>query len=123
MTADDRVDAIFQATTYAELRQAMDGYYDEAVQQHPRLAGCAPLQVCLASGVYTYAAQDFQDFAGKTGESFPDAQRVLVAAYRHTSGLVVRCQPIYPDDSTEAPSSLLKYLADRSSERVSETLI
>ncbi|BEH29885.1 MULTISPECIES: hypothetical protein [pseudomallei group] len=81
MTTDDRIDAITQANTYAELRQAMDGYFDEAVQQYPRLAGCAPLQICLASGVYTHAVQDLQDFAGKTGESFPDAQRVLVAAY------------------------------------------
>ncbi|WP_174992991.1 hypothetical protein [Burkholderia arboris] len=81
MTADDRIDAVIQASTYAELRQAMDGYYEEAVQQYPSLAGCAPLQICLASGVYTHAVQDLQNFAGKTGESFPDAQRVLLAAF------------------------------------------
>ncbi|WP_321943147.1 hypothetical protein [Paraburkholderia tropica] len=80
MTADERIEGIQRATTYAELRAAMEGYTTEAVEQYPHLAGCAPLRKCLNGGVFVHAIVDLDEWEANTGETYPDARRVLTAA-------------------------------------------
>lgn len=80
MDDDQRLVAVQAATTYDELRQAMDGYYARAVELSAELRFCEPLRRCLEAGVYLHAITDLDDRERAVGAAFPAVRRILQSA-------------------------------------------
>ncbi|WP_156966258.1 hypothetical protein [Paraburkholderia bannensis] len=85
MTLSQRIAAINLANTYGELRDAMDGAWEEAIAGHPEIEGCAPLQNSLDNGMYDHALAALAHLAGTSGATYPDLHDVLAAASRRTA--------------------------------------
>lgn len=85
MTLSQRIAAINLANTYGELRDAMDGAWDEAVAAHPEIKGCAPLRKSLENGMYDPALVALAELTRTSGRTCLDLHDVLAAASQRTA--------------------------------------
>lgn len=85
MTLSQRIAAINLANTYGELRDAMDGAWEEAVAGHPEIEGCAPLRSSLDNGMYDHAMAVLGHLSGTSGATYADLHALLAAASQRTA--------------------------------------
>ncbi|WP_027820290.1 hypothetical protein [Paraburkholderia bannensis] len=85
MTLSQRIAAINLANTYGELRDAMDGFWDEAIAGPPEIEGCAPLRSSLDNGMYDHAMAALGHLSGTSGATYSDLHDVLAAASQRTA--------------------------------------
>jgi hypothetical protein len=85
MTLSQRIAAINLANTYGELRDAMDGAWEEAVAEHPEIAACEPLRNSLDNGMYDHALATLANLVSTSGATYSDLHDLLAAASQRTA--------------------------------------
>jgi hypothetical protein len=81
MDDDQRLAAIAAATTYEELRAAMAGYHERAVELYPN-ENFEHLRRCLEAGTYFHVVEDLNETEAHTGRTFLAIRPILEAAAR-----------------------------------------
>lgn len=85
MTLSQRIAAINLANTYGELRDAMDGFWDEAVAEHREIVTCVPLRNSVTNGMFDHALIALADLASSSAGRYPDLHDVLSAAAQRSA--------------------------------------
>jgi hypothetical protein len=80
MNADERIDGINRAGNYDDLHDAMQGFLDEAEARYPALSQAGRLKACIGGSAFASAVDELKLYQASTGETYPDAQRVVEAA-------------------------------------------
>lgn len=80
MNADQRIDGIQQAQNYDDLHSAMEGFLGEAQARYPALEQAGELKACIGGSAFAQAVEALKQYQAVTGESYPQAQRVIEAA-------------------------------------------
>lgn len=80
MTPDERISGINEAKTYEDLHDAMSGFLDEAEARYPSLAQAGELHTCIGGGAFAQGLESLKAYQALTGESYPEAHRIVEAA-------------------------------------------
>jgi len=80
VNADQRIDNIQQAQSWDDLHSAMEGFLGEAQSRYPALEQAGALKACIGGSAFADAVEALKQYQSLTGESYPQAQRVIEAA-------------------------------------------